>query len=78
MSIKFTDTHICENCGKVFEWNYFELKRQNIDSPQYIFKLMPQERTLAYSCHERDNLIYDIGVNCPHCDYDNHFTYIVK
>jgi len=34
MPIIFTDNHTCERCGKVFEWNYFELIRQNINSPQ--------------------------------------------
>lgn len=78
MPIKFTDNHTCEKCGKVFEWNYFELIRQNIDSPQFNIELIPQMKTLAHSCHKRDNLIYDIEVNCPHCDYNNRFTYIVK
>jgi hypothetical protein len=63
---------------KVFEWNYFELIRQNIGSPQFIVEIMPRNRTLVHSCRERDNLTYDIEVNCPHCNYDNRFTYIKK
>ncbi len=62
MPINFTDNHTCEKCGKVFEWNYFELIRQNIDSPQFNIELIPQMKALAHSYHKRDNLIYDIEV----------------
>jgi len=79
LPIIFTDDHTCERCKKVFEWNYFELIRQkNIDSPQFKFEPMPHGKTLAHSCQNRNNGIYDIEVNCPHCNFDNHFTFIVK
>lgn len=78
MPIIFTDNHTCERCGKVFEWNYFELIRQNINSSQLKVEPMPHGKTLAHSCQQRNNGIFDIEVNCPHCDFDNHFTYSVK
>ena len=78
MPIIFTDIHTCEKCKNVFEWNYFELIRQNINSKRFKVESMPHGITLVHSCQQRDNGIYDIKVNCPHCDFDNHFTFIVK
>jgi len=78
MPIIFTDNYTCERCGKVFEWNYFELIRQNIDSPKFIVESMPQGKPLAHSCRQRDNGFYDIEINCPNCNFDNHFTFIAK
>jgi hypothetical protein len=78
MPIIFSDKRICEKCGKIFEWNYFELVRQNIDSPQFVPETMPHRLTLVNSCHQRDIGSYDIGVTCPHCDFDNCFTFEKK
>lgn len=78
MPIIFTDSHICERCGKVFEWNFFELIHQNIDSPQFIIETIPSGVTLAHGCQQKDNGIYNIEVNCPSCNFDNHFTFIMK
>lgn len=77
MPIIFTDKHTCQKCGKVFEWNYFELIHQNIDSPHFTVETVPL-KTLVHSCQQKDIGVYDIEVNCPNCDFDNHFTYIVK
>jgi phage FluMu protein Com len=78
MPIIFTSTHTCEKCGKVFEWNHFELRRQNINSLEFIIEPMPHDITIAHNCHQRDIGVYDIEVNCPHCDFDNHFTFYTK
>ena len=78
MPIIITDNHTCEKCGKFFEWNCFELIRQNIDSPQFKVEPMPQGKTLAHNFQQRDIGIYDVEVNCPHCNFDNHFSFIVE
>lgn len=78
MPIIFKDKHTCKKCGKAFEWNYFDLIRQNINSPQIKVETMPHGLILVHSCQQRGNGIYNIEVNCPHCDFDNHFTYAVK
>lgn len=78
MPIMFTDDHVCEKCGKTFEWNYFELIRQNIDSSQFKVETIPCGKILAHSCQKKSNDIYDVEVNCPYCDFDNHFTLLVK
>lgn len=75
MPIKFTDTHICEKCGKTFEWNYFELTRQHIDSPNLTVERIPTDKTLVYRFGKNNDGCYDVAVNCPYCDYDNHFSY---
>lgn len=77
MPIIFADIHTCKKCRKEFEWSCFELTRQNIDSPQFKVETIPQGITLAHKCQQRDNGIYDIEVNCPHCNFDNHFTYML-
>lgn len=74
MPIIYTDSYKCEKCGKRFEWNYFELKRQNIDSPQFEVEYMPHRKTLAHRFHQIDKDTYLVEVNCPHCDFDNHFS----
>jgi hypothetical protein len=78
MPIIFTCTHTCEKCGKVFEWNHFELRHQNISTPGFKPEPMPRDITIAHNCHHRDIGIYDIEVNCPHCNFDNHFTFYDK
>lgn len=78
MPIIFTDNHTCEKCGKAFEWNYFELIRQNINSPQFVVESMPLEKTIVHICHQRDIGVYDIEVNCPFCNFDNHFSFNAK
>lgn len=78
MPIILTDDHTCEVCGKAFEWNHFELKRQNINSSEYNPEPMPHRKTIAHNCHQKDIGIYNIEVNCPHCNFDNHFIYIAK
>ncbi len=45
MPIILTDTHTCEKCRKVFEWNYFEIKRQNINSPEFKPEPIPYHKT---------------------------------
>ena len=77
MPIVYADVHTCEKCGRVFKWNYFEPKRQRIESKLTV-ESIPHGITLVHSCHQRDNRIYDIEVNCPYCDFDNHFPFIIK
>jgi hypothetical protein len=60
MPIKFTDNHECEKCGKIFEWNHFEIIRQNIDSPQFKVESIPFNKTLVHICQQRDLGVYDI------------------
>lgn len=74
MPIKFTDNHTCEKCRKKFEWNYFELKRQNINSSRFEVESIPHDKTLAHGFQQRDVDTYDVRVNCPHCEFDNHFS----
>ena len=76
MPIKLSDTYTCDKCGKIFDWYYFELIRQNINSPQFLVETIPQAKTLVHSCQEIDNNIFKIGVNCPYCSFDNHFSFI--
>ncbi len=78
MAIIFTDNHICEKCGKIFEWNYFKSERQKIDSPQFKVESYPYGKTLVHSFRQRSSGIYDIGVNCPYCDFDNHFSISIE
>lgn len=74
MPILFAGSHVCEKCKKLFEWNYFEQKRQRINS-DIKPEIVPQDKTLAHYCCQRANGVYDVEVNCPHCDFDNHFCY---
>lgn len=78
MPIVFTDNHHCEKCGKLFEWNYFNQMRQHIDSSQLEVESMPQGKTLVHSCQQSDEGIYEIQVNCPYCDFDNHFKFVAN
>ena len=78
MPIIFTDNHVCEKCGKIFEWNYFKIIRQNIDSPHSEVETMPCGKNLAHSCQNKSDDIYNIEVNCPYCDFDNYFTFNAK
>lgn len=78
MPIKFTGDLVCEKCGEDFEWNYFELIRQNIHSPQFTVECIPCRKTLVHSCQEKSCDIYDVEVNCPFCGFDNHFTYKLR
>ena len=78
MPIKFTDNHICEKCKKSFEWNYFQLIRQNVGSTTFKVEAMPQGKTLVHNFQQRDIGIYEVEVNCPHCDFDNHFSFTAK
>lgn len=75
MPIKYTDTHVCEKCGKTFEWNYFESVRQHIDSPTLIVEHIPKDITRVHLFKQSNDGSYDVAVNCPHCDYDNHFSF---
>ena len=74
MPILHRGTHICEKCGKEFEWVHFELIRQPITSSMLQVEKIPNEAK-AYLF---DNFGYDafeVGVNCKHCHYDNRFVY---
>lgn len=73
MPIIYTDNYRCEKCGKIFEWNYFELKRQKINSTIFEVETMPHRKTLAHNFNQVDINTYYVEVNCPYCDFDNHF-----
>lgn len=74
MPIKFSDNHICEKCGKIFEWNYFESVRTRIDSPYFVVEKMPTDKTLVHSFEKSDDG-YMVAVNCPYCDFYNRFVF---
>lgn len=78
MPIIFADNHRCEKCGKLFEWHYFKLIRHYISSPQFEVVDIPQVKTLVSSCQQSDPGVYEIRVNCPYCDFDNHFDFVVS
>lgn len=75
MGIKFKAEHVCEKCKKTFEWNDFELKRQNISSEHFDPETLPSGLVLAHMVEHKERGIYLIGVNCPFCSYDNVFLY---
>lgn len=52
----FSDNHICEKCGKKFEWTYFKLKCQNINSPNLKVDSIPSGKTLAHDVHQRKQI----------------------
>ena len=74
MPIKYTASHTCEKCGKTFEWNYFEPRRGHSESRNCFIEEIPN-KTLVHSFDENCNGGYSVAVNCPHCDYDNHFDW---
>ncbi len=74
MPIKFTGNHTCEKCKKSFVWSYFDLPRQRTESDMFV-DTVPNDKTLAHTCNPNNNNGYDVEVNCPYCDYDNHFVY---
>ncbi len=74
MPIKYTSEHICEKCGKLFKWSYFEQIRTRSDSRIHFVEDVPN-KTLAHSFTENDNDTYSVEVNCPYCDYDNSFVW---
>ena len=74
MPIKFTGNHICEKCSKSFEWNYFELTRQHLSDAPIVAEPMPNV-TMVHDFKTNSEGGYDVAVNCPYCDYDNHVTF---
>lgn len=78
MPITFTGDYVCEKCGEEFEWNYFELIQQNIDSLQFNDECILYKKTLVHSCHEKSCDIYDVEMNCTFCGFDNHFSYKLR
>lgn len=74
MPIKFTGNHICEKCFKSFKWNYFEKIRTRMSSASYVAETIPNV-TMTHSFKANSEGGYNVAVNCPYCDYDNHFTF---
>ncbi|MDD4781916.1 MAG: hypothetical protein PHT02_15115 [Tissierellia bacterium] len=59
--------HKCEKCKREFEWNYFQLPRdENVHE-------IPTDLKLVHTYKHLSNNKVSIAVNCPHCDYDNLF-----
>ena|GEM_PF-4854091 len=77
MPVKFSGKQKCEKCGEEFEWKYFELERQRISDPsnQLIVESLPVNITLAHACRMNNDGTYSVQVNCPLCDWDNHFQF---
>lgn len=75
MSIVDEGIRICENerCKRKFTWIYFELERSRLGDNNYIVNEIPADKgTLVYS-YIPSNTGASVRVNCPYCDYDNHF-----
>lgn len=75
MPILFTDTHICENCGKPFEWNYFEMERHPISQKPFPSEAIPSGKLLVHKFALMGDQKYSVAVNCPRCGFDNFFEY---
>jgi len=75
MPIIFSGDQLCEKCNMHFNWSYFELRRQNISSSDFSPEPFPVNVTLAHHCQQIDDDYYLVQVNCPYCDYDNHFRF---
>lgn len=78
MPVMFSDKHVCEKCKQLFEWHYFDLMRQKMTSQFFVIETIPSGTTIAYYCQRSIDNSYNIKVNCPHCDFDNHFTHKPK
>lgn len=74
MSIKYTANHICEKCGKKFEWNFYDQRRSHLESESLFVEEIPN-KTLAHSFIKNADSTYNVAVNCPYCDYDNLFIW---
>lgn len=79
MSVIFTATHTCERieCQREYKWNCFEQTRRRTNdlTPNDIESLPAKDRATAHLCEKKDDGTYYVEVNCPYCDFDNHFTY---
>lgn len=73
MPITYSEKHICEKCGKEFEWMHFDFIRNRMTDRQYTAEVIPNILQ-AYYFHLNDNGSYDVKINCPHCEWDNHFS----
>lgn len=74
MPIKYIAKHICEKCGKAFEWNLLDQRRTHLESGNCFVEEIPN-KTLAHSFTNNCNGTYSVAVNCPYCDYDNYFDW---
>lgn len=74
MPIKYNAEHICEKCGKPFEWNYFDQRRSHLDSKSCFVEEIPN-KTLAHLFVKNNDGTFNVAVNCPHCNYDNLFIW---
>ncbi len=64
--------HKCTNCGTIFIWGYFSLRRQRLSSNMNV-ETIPSDDGIA-KCYAFSADTGDVRVNCPYCDYDNHFN----
>lgn len=74
MPIRYSATHICENCKKQFEWICFQHIRTKLSETPYVNDAPPANKTLAYLFEKNADGTINVAVNCPHCDYDNQFV----
>ena len=73
MPIKYEGKHTCEKCENIFDWAYFAPEKQEYGKSIYTVEEVPNI-TLAYLFSKNAQSGYDVGVNCPFCDYDNRFV----
>lgn len=78
MPVIFESTHFCDGCKRKFDWIYFELKKQRNGLKLYEVETFPENKKLVHTFKETDIGTYYIEVNCPICDYDNHFPFILE
>lgn len=76
MPIIFKSTHICEKCNHEFEWIYFEFIRQPLSSNLFVEKI--PNGLKAHHIEKINDKTYKVAVNCPKCDYDNFFEYVLE
>ena len=78
MPIKYEGNHVCERCGESFKWIYFEPLKQKLSQGKFVVEDIPTDKTLAYEIKTDDQGNKTVYVNCPYCDWDNHFEFIPR
>lgn len=73
MPIIFEATHICEKCGKEFNWCNYDFPRKRTNGISEVDDF-PNGKNIAHHVHQNGN-VYSVEINCPHCDYENRFDY---
>ena len=75
MPIIFKSKHICDKCGKEFEWVNFEFVRSKLSSGYFKVEKIPNEPK-PYLIERLEQNNYKVYINCPFCGYYNIFIYV--